>query len=248
MLPEHRDELYDLTKTINDLLSRIEKSLVQQKQFTSDASHEIRTPLSAIRGTLEVLKRKRREPQVYEEKITDIISQVDRLDALLDQLLQIARIESGITLHNKETVNLRTVISALIEKWKPVSAEKKISLQLDVPENAVVSADKFYLELIVDNLISNAIKYGKENGSVLIKWESSLAKLTVQDDGIGISAEHLPNIFNSFYRTDESRSSVIKGNGLGLSIVKKLADLQQISISVTSEMGKGSSFILQFPR
>ncbi|MDP2058995.1 MAG: histidine kinase dimerization/phospho-acceptor domain-containing protein, partial [Flavobacteriaceae bacterium] len=94
VLPERKDELYLLTNTINELLARIEKSMLQQKQFTGDASHEIRTPLAAIRGTLEVLIRKQREPIVYEEKISTIINQVDRLDVLLDQLLQLTRIES----------------------------------------------------------------------------------------------------------------------------------------------------------
>ena len=94
-MPHRKDEVYELSTTINDLLDRIEVNIRKQKQFTSDASHEIRTPLAGIRGTLEVLLRKKREPEVYEEKIVEIISQVDRLDKLLDQLLQLARAESG---------------------------------------------------------------------------------------------------------------------------------------------------------
>ena len=107
--------------------------------------------------------------------------------------------------------------------------------------------DQLYLELIFDNLLSNAIKYGKENGNIVASWNETSKTLSIRDDGIGISAKNLPNIFKHFYRADESRSSAIKGNGLGLSIVKKLADIQHINLSVESQPDHGSNFILQFP-
>lgn len=245
-LPGHRDELFELTQTINELLARIEVSMVQQKQFTSDASHEIRTPLSAIRGTLEVLIRKQREPHVYEEKIAGTIKEVDRLDALLDQLLQLARIDAGIAARN-ETICLSELVLFLGEKWERQAAEKGINLQLTIPEDAMVMGDRLYLELILDNLLNNAIKYGKPQGHVFLNWDKTSRMLSVKDDGIGIPAKDLPHIFNRFYRADESRSSAVKGNGLGLSIVKKLADLQHIVLNVESELGKGTTFMLQFP-
>jgi len=228
------------------LLARIEKSMLQQKQFTSDASHEIRTPLAAIRGTLEVLIRRQREPTIYNEKISDVISQVDRLDILLEQLLQLARIESGVVMEKRESIQLSKLMSGIHKKWKLEANSKKIEIHFEIEENASVIGDKLFLELIVNNLVSNAIKYGKENGTIYIVWNSTLKTLSVNDDGIGISQEHLPNIFNRYYRTEESRSTTIKGNGLGLSIVKKLADLQSIKLSVKSTLGKGSSFTLQF--
>ena len=220
--------------------------MVQQKQFTSDASHEIRTPLSAIRGTLEVLIRKQREPHVYEEKIAGTIKEVDRLDALLDQLLQLARIDAGIATRN-ETICLAELVLFLGEKWERQAAEKGINLQLTIPEDAMVMGDRLYLELILDNLLNNAIKYGKPQGHVFLNWDKTSRVLSVKDDGIGIPAKDLPHIFNRFYRADESRSSAVKGNGLGLSIVRKLADLQHITLRVESEPGKGTTFMLQFP-
>ena len=248
MLPERKDELYELARTINELLARIEDSMLQQKQFTSDASHEIRTPLSAIRGTLEVLIRKPRDPMMYEEKITGIIKQVDRLDDLLQQLLQLARIESGTTVAQKEPIALSGMMSSLIEKWKESAAGKQISIDMDVPANTIISADKVFLEIILTNLVINAIKYGKENGHVFIKWHADSNTLAIKDDGHGIMPSHLPNIFNRFYRADEARSSSVKGSGLGLSIVKKLADLQHILLHAESQPGVGSSFALQFPQ
>ncbi len=244
-LPEHQDELYQLTQTINELLARIETSMLQQKQFTSDASHEIRTPLSGIRGTLEVLIRKQREPQVYEEKIAATIKEVDRLDSLLEQLLQLARLDSSKAART-ETICLAELISLSGEKWKKQAAGKNINLQLNIPEDVTVMGDQLYLELIIDNLLSNAIKYGNENGNVVASWNEASKTLSVKDDGIGISEKDLPNIFNRFYRADKSRSSAVKGNGLGLSIVKKLADLQLINLRAESQPGKGSTFMLQF--
>ena len=246
-LPPRQDELYELTQTINALLSRIEISLVKQKQFTSDASHEIRTPLSAIRGTLEVLGRKTRDPEVYQEKIKEVIQQVDRLDALLDQLLHLARIESGATAAHTETIQLENLLDTLRENWKSTASENNIAVEVNVPGNTFIRADKLFLEIMLDNLVSNAIKYGQPNGHVIISWNASSRSLLIKDDGQGIPSEHLPHIFDRFYRVDASRSSAIKGIGIGLSIVKKLADLQHIRIDVESVENTGSTFTLGFP-
>lgn len=246
-LPPRRDELYKLTETINALLSRIEKSLTRQKQFTSDASHEIRTPLAAIRGTLEVLGRKTREPEVYQEKIKYVIHQVDRLDKLLDQLLQLARMESGTTAVHPERFQLATLITTLRDKWETAARGSQISIIVSVDVNTIIHADKMIMEIILDNLVGNAIKYGRPNGHVYIEWIASNRSLHIRDDGYGIPAEHLPHIFDRFYRVDASRSSSIKGIGIGLSIVKKLADLQHISISVESKEDTGTTIMLTFP-
>lgn len=246
-LPVNEDELYQLAKTINELLNRIETSVRQQKQFTADASHEIRTPLSAIRGTMEVLLRKRREPEQYEERIKDVITQADRLNQLLDQLLQLARAESGSVVTKKETVALRQLFETASGKWKKNMVEKNTTLQLDLPEDSYVLADPFYLDIIIDNLLDNAIKYGHINGKIVCAWNETNRTLSITDDGPGITAEQLPFLFNRFYRADDSRSTDKPGSGLGLSIVKKLADLLQIDISVRSIPGS-TTFSLQFPQ
>ena len=246
-LPSHKDELYELTQTINDLLGRIEKSISQQKQFTSDASHEIRTPLSAIRGTLEVLIRRKRTSEVYEEKISGIIEMVDRLDVLLEQLLHLARIDSGKTMARVESIHLLPVVSTIQQKWETHAVYKNISFYTKISPDAKVSGDKFFFELMLDNLVNNAIKYGIHSGNVWLSWDETSHTLSVKDDGIGIPEKDVPHIFNRFYRVDESRSSVTKGSGLGLSIVQKLAGLQNIILQVTSREGEGTTFSLHFP-
>ncbi|HEY8659932.1 MAG TPA: ATP-binding protein [Hanamia sp.] len=242
-LPPNEDELFQLARTINELLSRIETSIQQQKQFTADASHEIRTPLSAIRGTLEILLRKKREPEQYEEKIKEVIGQTDRLNQLLDQLLQLARLESGSV--KKEIVDLYNLIRGTEKKYEKQMVERSIQLQISIPKNTTVSADNFFLDIILDNLFSNAIKYGDVNGKIFCNWDESHKTFSISNDGPGITKEQIPLLFNRFYRTDNSRSSQTAGSGLGLSIVKKLSDLQHIDISVRSIPGN-TTFLLQF--
>ncbi len=243
-LPENKDEIYILAKSINELLSRIENSNQQQKQFTADASHEIRTPLTAIRGTLEVLLRKSREPQHYEEKIGEVIEQTEKLNLLLDQLLQLARLES--TTVKREMVSLNKILDSTIAKGETLRREKAAEIEVDLPENVFVFADPFSLQIMLDNIFVNAIKYGSENGKITCSWNVLRNTFSITNKGDTISEEQIPFLFNRFYRTDDSRSSQIPGSGLGLAIVKKLADLQGIEISVLSRLGS-TTFSLQFP-
>jgi signal transduction histidine kinase len=243
-LPENEDEIYQLARTINELLSRIDSSIQQQKQFTADASHEIRTPLAAIRGTLEVLLRKKREPEQYEEKIKEVINQTDRLNHLLDQLLQLARLESGSV--KKERIYLHKILKEAELKFGKQIHQKEMIVSTSITESISIYADSFLFSLIIDNLVSNAIKYGVVNGKINFNWVNDSHTLSITNDGTGITQEQLPLLFNRFYRTDNSRNSMVPGSGLGLAIVKKLADLQHITIAVSSTLSS-TTFSLKIP-
>lgn len=243
-LPPNEDEIYYLAKTINELLNRIEQSIEQQKQFTADASHEIRTPLAAMRGTLEVLLRKQREPEQYKEKIKEVITQSERLNQLLDQLLQLARIEAGTV--KRETVYLNRLVNEALIKWEKPITERAIHLHIDIDENSAISADNSFLPIIINNLFDNAIKYCAENGNISCIWDKGKKCFSITNDGPGITSAQIPHLFNRFYRIDNSRSSQVRGSGLGLAIVKKLADLQHIKVSVNSIPGS-TTFSLHFP-
>lgn len=245
-LPENKDEIYQLATTINELLQRVESGIQREKQFTADASHEIRTPLTAIRGTLEVLLRKQREPALYEEKISRVIHEVDRLNAMLDQLLQLARLESGHIPINRTPVTMDACFRTLADKWQPRLQEKNMELRLQIPPAATLATDSALLNIILDNLLGNAIKYGNPGGHIDCIWQPEKASLIIRDNGPGISPEQLPHIFDRFYRADDSRSSAVPGAGLGLSIAKKLADLLGIRLSVSSREGEGTAFMLDF--
>ncbi|MBK9337839.1 MAG: HAMP domain-containing histidine kinase [Lewinellaceae bacterium] len=245
-LPENKDEIYQLAATINELLERVENGFQREKQFTADASHEIRTPLTAIRGTLEVLLRKQREPAQYEEKINRVIGEVDRLDAMLDQLLQLARLESGHVSVHRTPVDLQMLFRALADKWQPRLQEKNMELRVQIPPAASVTTDAAMLNVVLDNLLGNAIKYGNTGGHIDCTWQSESVALVLRDNGPGISAGQLPYLFDRFYRVDNSRNTVVPGSGLGLSIAKKLADLLGIQLSVSSREGEGTTFVLVF--
>ncbi len=245
-LPENKDEIHQLATTINDLLHRVESGLQREKQFTADASHEIRTPLTAIRGTLEVLLRKHREPAQYEDKINRVIREVDRVNAMLDQLLQLARLESGQVMVNRTPVALDAFFLALAEKWQPYLQEKNMVMRSQIPSGTILNIDVALLNIILDNLLGNAIKYGHTGGHVDCVWQPENATLTIRDDGPGISTAHLPRLFDRFYRADDARSAAVPGAGLGLSMVKKLTDLLGIQLSVSSAVGEGTVFVLGF--
>ncbi len=245
-LPENKDEIYLLAATINELLQRVESGLQREKQFTSDASHEIRTPLTAIRGTLEVLLRKQREPMQYDEKIKRVIGEVDRLNAMLDQLLQLARLESGHIPVSRIPVDLPALFNARAEEWQPRLQKKNMELRVQIPRAATVTTDAAMLSIVLDNLIGNAIKYGNAGGHIDCTWCPDDSFLTICDNGPGILEAQLPYIFDRFYRADDSRNATIPGSGLGLSIAKKTADVLGIRLSVNSREGEGTTFVLHF--
>jgi signal transduction histidine kinase len=245
-LPGYQDEIFLLASTLNDLLARIEVSLNREKQITADISHELRTPVTSIRGMLEVLTRKTREPAQYEEKIKQVLLEVESLNRIIDQMLQLSRIDAGNLQIVKSSVYLARVIYGIKERWQQRMIERNIVLKVDIPKEVTVLADNGFLEIIIENLIGNAVKYGMENDPVICGWNSALQTLSITNNGTIIPKEQLPYLFNRFYRTDDSRSSQVQGHGLGLSIAKNLADLQQITIGVTSEQGKGTTFTLDF--
>ncbi|MDD5150030.1 MAG: HAMP domain-containing sensor histidine kinase [Flavobacterium sp.] len=245
-LPENEDEIHKLATTINELLNRLDYSIHQQKQFTADASHEMHTPLTAIKGTIEVLLRRKRTPEQYESKMKEVLVQTDRLSHLFDQLLQLARLESNIILAKKENIVLKDIVEKIINTHHTSINNNNNKVQVSIPQNCIVKADAGLLERILNNLIINAIKYNHPNGNIFCEWNDKSKSLTIKDEGIGISKKQLPYLFNRFFRADNSRSSHISGNGLGLSIVKRLCDLQNIKITIESIENKGSSFIITF--
>ena len=248
-LPQNKDELYVLSENINNLLSRIENAIDREKQFTSDASHELRTPLAVIKGTMEVLIRKPRNQQEYEEKIQFCISEVDRLNHMVDQLLLLARFENQKQNVKQESIYLNALILDNLTRFSDKTESKKLKIKADFTDDYYIQSDNYLVSIIFSNLISNAIKYSYDNGEIVLQLEKTSTEIifTVSDNGIGISEQDLNKIFNSFYRSDVSNHPEIKGTGLGLSIVKRLCDLLKLEIAVESNLNQGTKFVLSFP-
>ena len=247
-LPAYKDELYTLSDNINNLLDRIESAIEREKQFTSDASHELRTPLAVVKGTLEVLIRKPREKQEYENKILFCINEINRLNYLLDQLLLLARFENHKQNIKNENVFLNAILLDTLTRFSDEIENKKILLKTKFDEDFYVKSDHYLLSIIFSNLISNAVKYNVNTGKITITLQRKHSKIVccIEDTGIGISKENLEKIFNKFYRANENSNLNIKGTGLGLSIVKRLSKLLNIHISINSIPNKETSIYLEF--
>ena len=239
------DEIGQLTRAINSLLGRLEQALQREKQFTSDASHELRTPLAVLRGTLEVLIRKPRSAEEYETKVKTALVSIDRMSAMLDQLLALARVENGKNLV-KEELELITFLEELADKITEEQAHP-IQFQSLVGVPIYVSTHEKSLEMILQNLLENAVKYSQAGGEVILRvGKEKEAFIEVVDSGTGIASEYLEQIFDPFFRVQEALDHGIPGTGLGLAIVKKLAQESSIRLSVSSKKGKGSTFRLDF--
>jgi len=247
-LPPHNDEILTLTQTINQLLDRLGDVILREKQFTADASHELRTPLAIIKGTLEVLLRKPRDTQQYIEKISQVITEVDRISLLVDQLLELSQYENSESKPAFTSFNLPDVTTDVIARLKPFVSGKNINIELKIEQQCAVYADPAMTEVILENLIINAVKYSSRDSRIelLIYNDQGNAVLSVTDYGIGIQPDQLNKIFDRFYRIDQSRSSKISGKGLGLAIVKKLADIQVIKLTAQSTPSEGTTFTLVF--
>jgi signal transduction histidine kinase len=247
-LPQNKDELYTLSQTINNLLDRIENTIEREKQFTSDASHELRTPLTVIKGTLEVLIRKPRNQEEYQEKINFCVSEVNRLNHLVDQLLLLARFENQNKSLKIEKVCLNVVILDSISRYSAIIQAKNIQISTDFSKEYYVENDAYLLSIIINNLVSNALKYSKDNAklNIVITDENGKMECQIIDSGIGIPAEDLQKIFNQFYRSKAIEHTGIKGSGLGLSIVRRLCALLQIDIKITSKENVGTTVSLSF--
>lgn len=247
-LPQNKDELYILSENINNLLNRIENAIEREKQFTSDASHELRTPLAVMKGTMEVLIRKPRDQKEYEEKINFCISEVDRLNHMVDQLLLLARFENQKQNIKQETIYLNALILDNLARYSEKSESKKLKISTTFSEDFYIQSDSYLISIVIGNLISNAIKYSNNNGEITLKLlnNSNHISFSITDNGIGIAPEDIDKIFNSFYRSDMTNHSQIKGTGLGLSIVKRLAELLNLNVEIESQLNQGTTIKIDF--
>lgn len=249
-LPQNKDELHLLSNTINNLLDRIENAVVREKQFASDASHELRTPLAVIKGTLEVLIRKDRKPEEYKEKIEFCVSEVNRLNHLVDELLLLARFENQRQNLKLENVNLNSLITDVISRNAQAIKEQKVNCKTEFSEEIYVQTDTYLFSIIVTNLLTNAIKYSNKGSNIVVKLYHSdgKAQCDIIDFGIGIPKEDINMIFNQFYRSNSTIHPEIKGTGLGLSIVKRLCDLLEIDVKLESEENVGTKATISFTK
>ena len=242
---ETRDELSRLSETLNEMLSRIDSAFQRVRQFTADASHELRTPVSLIRTEAEIALRRDRTTDEYREALQQISMEAARTGGLLENMLALARADARQERTKFGQVDCAAILRELAHDWTGVLNDAGIQLTLSIDgASLVVSADPFPLRRLLVILLDNARKYTPPGGEVTLRGHLADKRIVieVEDTGLGIAPEHLPHIFDRFYRADPARSRIGGGVGLGLALARRLADLLDADLTVHSDFGHGTRF------
>ncbi|GIV68238.1 cell wall metabolism sensor histidine kinase WalK [Caldilinea sp.] len=241
------DEVGRLARTFDEMLARLDDAFQRQRRFVSDASHELRTPLTIVMGEIEVALAQPRAPEAYVQTLSSVYDEVERMRRLTNDLLLLARSDSGRLQLTRTKLDLSELIASLCEQMEPRIGEAGIDLRLELTSPLWVEADFDRLLQLFSNLLDNAIVYAPGSPltiKTLIQDENAVA--VIADAGPGIPPEHLPHIFDRFYRADPARSS--DNSGLGLSIAFEIARAHGGDLQVQSAPGQGATFILYLPR
>ena len=243
------DEFTQIAGEFNDLVDRLQETESARRQFVSDASHELRTPLAAIRLlTDSILQNENMDNATAREFVSDIGNEAERLSRITEDLLRLTRLDSGVA-EAPRLVEVAPVLERVARMLRPVAEEKGVELLIVSITGAVVLATEGELHQILYNLAENAIKYNRPGGRVRVTAEPGEEStiLTVEDNGIGIPAEDLSNVFKRFYRVDKARSRAAGGTGLGLSIVSDTVSRRGGAIRAENVEGGGTRFIVTLP-
>jgi heavy metal sensor kinase len=264
--PKVKDEISRLIETFNEMISRLDQSFRQIKQFSTDASHELKTPLTILKGEVEVTLRKERTSHEYEQTLKSNLEEINRMSQIVDDLLLLSKADIGEIRLNKEVINLTEILNEVVAQMNILAQSKTLLIETsNHHEDIHIFGDGLRIRELFLNLIENGIKYTEEGGSIHITFskdtplhdksqsgwterkQARFVKIIVSDTGIGIAKEDRERIFDRFFRVDKARSREQGGSGLGLSICKWIVEAHQGEIKVESEVGKGSSFIIKLP-
>ena len=237
-VPDTGDELAKLTEILNTMLARLEGAVKTLSQFVADASHEFRTPLAVIRTTAELALRRDRAPDAYRDSLQEIASEAERMTALVEDLLILARSDAGSVDMPLAPLDLREVLCEVLAEMKSLAWFRRIQITLLAPQPSVVAGNRPALHRLFLVLLDNAVKYSHEGGEVMVTLSDH--SVMIQDFGPGISAADLPHIFKRFYQADRARSQ--GGYGLGLALAESIVKAHGGSIEVTSTPGEGATF------
>jgi len=248
---DQEDELGRMAATFDDMIVRLQQGFDRQKRFTSDASHELRTPLTVMQAELGLALARPRSALEYKQTLESMDEEVGRLSSIVGDLLTLTRVDVDRASIHHDDVALDEMLSSLVQGVGVVAAERAIEVKVE-PEPlppTVILGDAVRLRQLFTNLLDNAVTYTPDGGCVYVSMESTAteARVTVADTGIGIAAEHLPRIFERFYRADEARLHHAQGTGLGLAISWSIVQAHQGQIAVQSTQGQGTTFTVVLP-
>lgn len=248
-LPYTNDEIGRLAQTFDIMIDKLDDSFKRQRQFTHDASHELRTPIAVIQSQAELSLGSSNTVSEYTKALSVILEEAKYMGKLISNMLFLARGDNKADNLQMENLNLSDLIEGIVSELKPIAENNNIKINIVKNEPSCIKGDQTRITQLLYNIIENAIKYTAPEGNIKLYIENhdKYIKIAVQDNGIGISKEHLPHIFERFYRVDKARSVKNGGSGLGLSICQWIALIHGGKIEVFSEENKGSTFIIWLP-
>lgn len=241
---EGKDEVHRLADSFNNMMTRLDEAFEREQQFTSDVSHELRTPISVIMAQSEFALENGETEEDYIDALGSINRQSRKMSRLVNDMLAFARLGKEKSVYTKESLNLSEICRSICDEMALIG-DKNIRLESEICPNIHIEGNEELISRLLVNLIGNAYKYGKENGNIRVELtaDRGQAMVSVTDDGIGISEEDLPKVFNRFYQADSSRTD--KGSGLGLFMAKEIAQFHNGDIFVESRLGEGSRFFVK---
>jgi signal transduction histidine kinase len=247
-VPGPKDEIRKLAETLNAMMERIDEAMRTQQRFVSDAAHELRTPLTVILGELEYAEN--RCPEEFQASIRTALNELQRFSRIIEGLLALARLDTAHPALVMRPVRLNELLVECVRHMRPAAIAGNIELNIHISEAVEIQGDQERLKSVFLNLIDNAIKYSPSHTGISIDLgiaSTGLARVTIQDQGPGIAPADFPHIFKRFYRAESVRSSV-SGSGLGLAIAEQVVKLHRGTITVDSNLNKGSTFVVELPR
>lgn len=249
-LGRNRDELYELSSSLNSMFDRLQFSFIRQKEFIANASHELKTPITMLRLSLEEALQQDGLPEPYQQRVELQNKTLLRMNRLVKNLLDLSALELSETCNN-ENFSLNELIESVVEDFQPLIHGENINLMVQMDDACQVRADREKIKRICINLFDNAIKYNQQDGEVRLQVvpgkEDRNVRISLFNTGPGVPVEDRERIFEQFYRVEKSRSTALGGSGLGLTIVKRIVDLHGGKISVQSKLGKWIQFDLDLP-
>jgi len=239
-------ELQPLATTFDVMLARLEDSFKRLSQFSADLAHELRTPVANIMGEAQVALTRERTPSEYREVIESTIAECERLSGIVDNLLFVARVDAARESIERKLIDARAAVEKIATFYQTLAEDRNVAIHCS--GEGEIYVDPALFERALGNLMDNALRFTPEGGTIQISItvKAAHSEVTVSDNGYGITPEHLPRVFDRFYRVDSSRSS--DGAGLGLALVKSIVDLHGGSAKIESEVNRGTTVTLTFPK
>ena len=245
-IDEGKDEIHKMATAFNEMLNSLENSYIREKQFSSDVSHELRTPVSVILTESQYSLEYADTLEEAKDSFSVIQRQAKRMSKLINQIMELSKIEKQITI-DLQKMNFSETVQKILDDYKNLLSEKNIKISKGIEQNIFINGNKVMIERLLDNLLNNAMKFTKDEISVKLYSENESCIMEIEDNGIGISDEDKKLIWGRFYQVNDSRNKKVnKGFGLGLSLVAKIIEQHNASIAVESELNKGTKFVTKF--